>query len=87
MMGPETEHLSHQPDDFTVKSLDKSLAEDSHNNTEAGHALQNGSADSAADQSRDITALRERLRNRINGTNGKRYWKSLDDIADRNSVI
>lgn len=78
-MGRETEHLSHQPDDFTVKSLE--------NNSQSNAAIElpvlNGHGDSQTNGSKkDIAAIRENVQEKLNGSNGKTYWRSLNDLSE-----
>ena len=79
LMGRETEHLSHQPDDFTVKSLEKN----NQSNTGIELPVLNGNgASQSGENTADIVALRKNVQEKLNDSHGKKYWRSLNDLAE-----
>ncbi len=78
-MGRETEHLSHQQDDFTVKSLENN----SQNIAGTELPVLNGNGEShASNSTTDIAALRTNVQKQLNGSNGKEYWRSLNELSE-----
>lgn len=83
MMGRETEHLSHQPDDFSVKSLENT----SRSNASVELPVLNG--DSSASENgkstrsaSDIADMRANLQKQLDGSTGKKYWRSFNELAE-----